>query len=64
MLSRKLNEKVFGGENSVGRTISWNDREFRVVGVLDYYEPQPKFYDLNSGNFAIPEDAYIPVEMG
>jgi putative ABC transport system permease protein len=64
VLSRKLNEKVFAGENSVGRTLSWNDREFRVVGVLDYWEPQPKYYDLNSGNFAIPEEAYIPWKWG
>ena len=60
VLSRKLNDKIFGGQNSVDRTIRWNDREFRIVGVLDYWEPQPRFYDLNNGNFAIPEDAYIP----
>jgi putative ABC transport system permease protein len=51
---------VFGGVNSVGRTIRWNDREFRVVGVLDKWQPQPKFYDLNNGPFDTPEDVYIP----
>lgn len=64
VLSRKENEKLFGGVNSVGRTVRWNDREFRVVGVLDDWFPRPRFYDLNGGNFNPPEDAYIPFAWG
>jgi putative ABC transport system permease protein len=64
VLSAKTNEKVFGGINSVGRTIRWNDREFRVVGVLDHWQPQPKFYDLNNGAFDTPEDVFIPWRWG
>jgi len=64
VLSAKTNEKMFGGVNSVGRTIRWNDREFRVVGVLDKWQPQPKFYDLNNGAFDTPEDAFIPWRWG
>ena len=33
VLSKRENEKLFGGINSVGRTIRWNDIEFRIVGV-------------------------------
>src|SRR6185503_20483865 len=44
--------------------IRWNDREFRVVGVLDKWQPQPKFYDLNNGAFDTPEDAFIPWRWG
>jgi len=64
VLSAKTNDKMFGGANSVGRTIRWNDREFRVVGVLGKWEPQPKFYDLNNGAFDTPEDAFIPWRWG
>ncbi len=64
VLSYKLNQKVFGGINSVGRTIRWNDREFRVVGVMDKWEPTPRFYDLNNGSLSVPEDAYIPWKWG
>jgi putative ABC transport system permease protein len=64
VLSRQLNEKLFGGANSVGRTLRWNDHEFRVAGVLDYWFPRPRFYDLNGGNFTAPEDAYIPFAWG
>lgn len=61
VLSKKENGTLFGGINSVGRTIRWNDIEFRIVGVLDSWYPQPKFYDLNNGSFDPPEDVYIPL---
>ena len=60
VISRKENDKLFGGANSVGRTIRWNDHEFRIVGVLDRWNPQPHFYDLNDGAFSVPEDVYLP----
>jgi putative ABC transport system permease protein len=61
VLSKRENEIQFGGINSVGRTVRWNDFEFRVVGVLADWSPRPKFYDLNNGAFNMPEDAYIPL---
>jgi putative ABC transport system permease protein len=64
VLSKQNNEKFFGGENSVGRTVKLDDREYRVVGVLDDWYPVPKFYDLNNGNLEDPEDAYAPFELG
>jgi putative ABC transport system permease protein len=60
VLSRELNEKLFGGANSVGKTLRWNNREFRVVGVLNAWFPLPKFFDLNRGAFDAVEDAYVP----
>lgn len=60
VLSREENEKLFGGVNSVGRTIRWNEVEFRIIGVLDRWFPIPKFYDLNNGSFRSAEDVYIP----
>jgi putative ABC transport system permease protein len=60
VLSKKTNETLFGGANSIGRTIRWNDREFRIIGVLNDWFPRPKFYDLTEYAFAAPEDAYIP----
>ena len=35
VLSKEMNEKLFGGGNSVGKTVRLEDRDFRVVGVLD-----------------------------
>jgi putative ABC transport system permease protein len=60
VLSKEQNEKLFGGINSVGRTIRWDDHEFRVAGVLDTWWPTPRFYDLNNWAFSTPDDVYIP----
>jgi putative ABC transport system permease protein len=64
VLSRETNDKLFGGTNSVGRVLRWNDHEFRVVGVLDDWFPRPHFYDLIGGAFQPPEDAYVPFAWG
>jgi putative ABC transport system permease protein len=60
VLSRELNDKLFGGQNSVGKRIRWDDREFRIVGVRDHWMPLPTFYDLNNGSLEEPEEVYIP----
>jgi putative ABC transport system permease protein len=64
VLSAESNEKFFGGENSVGRTVKFDDRDYRVVGVLDDWHPVPKFYDLNNGSLDDPEDAWMPYKRG
>ena len=60
VLSKEENERLFGGVNSVGHTVRWNDHEFRVIGVLDSWMPLPKFYDINNDPLEAPEDLYIP----
>ena len=60
VISREVNEMLFGGENSVGRRIRWDDNEFRIVGVRDHWMPLPTFYDVNNGPLEEPEDVYIP----
>jgi putative ABC transport system permease protein len=64
VINRETNETVFGGANSVGRTVRLNDREFRIVGVLDTWEPTPSYYDLNNGSFEKPEALLIPFFWG
>jgi putative ABC transport system permease protein len=60
VLSEEMNAKLFGGENSVGRTVRLEDRDFKVVGVLDAWDPGLKFYDLTQGWVAPPEQIYMP----
>jgi len=60
VLSRKMNDQLFAGQNSVGKRIRWNDNEFRIVGVRDTWMPLPVFYDLNNGPLEESEDVYIP----
>ena len=64
VISRKLNEKLFGGANSVGRSVSIEGKDYRVVGVLGDWNPQPRFYDVvNTGGFnSSDEDVFLPFE--
>ncbi len=60
VLTKKINDKVFGGENSVGKSISLAGQHFKIIGVLDTWLPVPKFYDVNNGAFDEPEEVFIP----
>jgi putative ABC transport system permease protein len=60
LISRDLNDRLFDGRNSVGATVRLDDRDYRVAGVLDRWDPQPSFYDLPEGPYESPVDVYIP----
>lgn len=63
VLSRATNEKLFGGEDSVGRELRVGRDVLRVVGVLDEWAPTPRFYDLNTGAFADTDDVFVPLSL-
>jgi len=44
-----LNDKLFAGADSVGRNLRINEHEFRIVGVLRHWAPQPRFYAMRLG---------------
>lgn len=60
VLAKHTNDKLFGGEDSVGKTLRIADRDFKVIGVVDTFNPLPKFYDVNNGAFDDEEDIYLP----
>jgi putative ABC transport system permease protein len=59
VLTKKTNNMLFGGENSVGKTVRIGTDELVVIGVLDDWFLSAKFYD---GSFytAFPDHAFIP----
>ena len=63
VLSRALNERLFGGENSVGRNVSLSGSIYRIVGVLDHWRPMPKFYDLSGDSIGDPADVFVPFSL-
>lgn len=63
VLSKATNERLFGGENSVGRRIRLSDQYYTVVGVLDAWAPRPKYYDLSTGAMNDPEPLFIPLSL-
>jgi putative ABC transport system permease protein len=59
VLSRKLNNRLFNGANSVGKDLEIATKFFRVIGVVDTWNPQPHFYDLSTP-YGDAEEMYMP----
>jgi putative ABC transport system permease protein len=71
VISSDLNDKLFAGKNSVGKTIRLRDSDVRIVGVLAPWRPHPLFYDVEGGftgngwetsYYARPEDVFMPFQ--
>jgi putative ABC transport system permease protein len=61
VITQKLNDKVFGGGNSVGKTINLDNHDFRIVGVMGLWTPTPQYYDLNNNVYGEGAEIYIPL---
>lgn len=60
VISKKLADRLFGATGAVGRTVRLDNREYRIAGVLDRWEPLPKFYRLVGGSNYAFEDIFLP----
>jgi putative ABC transport system permease protein len=61
VISRALNDRLFDGENSVGRELRMDGHALRILGVLDEWSPKPGFYDLSgAGGYDHDEDVFVP----
>ena len=62
VIAKSLNDKLFAGADSVGRTLRMAGTSFRIAGVLDRWQPNPHFYDLNTGSYAYGEQVFLPLQ--
>ncbi|MFK2904038.1 ABC transporter permease [Dyella ginsengisoli] len=62
VLERKLADKLFGAERAVGQTLHLGKEAFRVIGVIDRWNPVPHYYDLSHGAYAHSEEVFLPLE--
>ncbi len=69
VISGDLNDKWFGGKDSVGKTLRVRQSDVRIVGVLKPWRPSPLYYNVVGGRFANgdtagyygkPEDVFMP----
>ncbi|TWI06044.1 putative ABC transport system permease protein [Luteimonas cucumeris] len=60
VISKELNNKLFGGADSVGKSLRLNQVEFRIIGVLEDWRPTPRFYDMTSDRYGELEEVFIP----
>ncbi|MEO8384537.1 MAG: ABC transporter permease [Betaproteobacteria bacterium] len=64
ILSRARSEKLFGKENPVGRRLRMFNENFQVVGVLDKWNPLPRYTHLingNGGSLKGEDEIFIPI---
>jgi putative ABC transport system permease protein len=63
LLSRSKSEALFGAGDPTGRRIRIWDQEFTVVGVVDDWNPVPRYHRLLNGNggyFRGEDEVYVP----
>ena len=60
VIASDLNKKLFGGANSVGKSLRVNQQDFRIVGVLAPWRPTPKFYDMYNDRYGELEQVFVP----
>lgn len=60
VLGKDTNEKLFGGQNSVGKTVRMNGIDYSIVGVLAEWKLRSRYYDLTNGAFADPDEFFMP----
>jgi putative ABC transport system permease protein len=60
VISEKLNQRLFGGGDSVGKTIRLEQHAFKVIGVLAPWQPTPRFYDMTNTRFGGDEELFVP----
>lgn len=63
VINEELNDKLFGGQNSIGKQVYLDDTLFTVVGVMKQWKIHTKYYDLNNGSFDDPEPLFIPITL-
>ena len=63
VLTRKLNDRLFGGADSAGNSLTMEGTRFQVAGVIDTWEPTPRFYDPINGGFQEVNDMFIPISL-
>lgn len=44
VISGKLNDKLFGGGDNVGKMVTIEGHDYRVVGILGHWNPQPRYF--------------------
>lgn len=60
VLGKDANEKLFGGQDSVGKSVRLNGIDYTVTGVLDDWKLRSKYYDLTNGAFSDPDEMFMP----
>ena len=63
VLNAGLARRLFGDAPALGRTVRLKDTDFRVIGVLDDWHPQPAFYaEIDDRAFGQADQFFVPLQ--
>ena len=63
VLNASLNRRLFGDAPGIGRTVRLKNVDFRVIGVLDNWQPQPTFYaSVDEHSFGHTDQLFLPLQ--
>ncbi|KZN58816.1 ABC transporter permease [Pseudoalteromonas luteoviolacea] len=62
VLSKHENDRLFGGINSVGQDVLVGTLLYRVVGVIDDWQPTPRFYTHRYLMYQSTLNYFVPLE--
>jgi putative ABC transport system permease protein len=60
VISKALNERLFAGADSRGKTLRVRDKDVTIVGVMNEWRVVPRYYDLTNGPFSKIDEIYFP----
>ncbi|GHH57999.1 ABC transporter permease [[Pseudomonas] boreopolis] len=60
VISQSLADKLYGAADPVGRMLKVNGTGLRIVGVLDDWNPNPRFYDMTNRQYGDVEEVFVP----
>jgi putative ABC transport system permease protein len=60
VLSEGLAARLFPHSDAVGKTVTLDTRDYRVVGVLAPWQLVPRLYDMSQSALMEAEDLYLP----
>jgi putative ABC transport system permease protein len=63
VINAELNERLFGGKDSTGQTVRMAGEDYKITGVIDRWNPKPRFYDISTGSFNDVEDVFVPFSL-
>lgn len=63
VIGEEINDRLFGGENSVGKMLYLDNRSYTITGVVRNWNIHIKYYDMNNGAFHSPELLFLPFSL-
>ncbi|MGH8399616.1 MAG: ABC transporter permease [Gammaproteobacteria bacterium] len=62
VIARDLADKLYGADHAVGQSLRLGKDTFRVIGVIDHWDPVPHYYDLTQGSYGKTEQVFLPLQ--